>query len=425
MTLSSPVYLFFFFPLVWSAAMLLHKRERKLWLCVALLGFYAFADLRNLYLLLCFCLFQYGLALKMQGKKGLLCLGLTLDVTFLVFFKLSGTTPIGLSFFCFQGVAYLVEVYRAPEKASRDAVEVLLYLCFFPRLICGPLMGWDEHHRQYKTLHMDVKTSAEGLCRFVKGLGKKLLLADMLAPLVNEVYAADAAALSAAGAWLGALAYCFQLYFDFSGYSDMAIGMGKAFGFTFPENFDRPYAAHSIADFWRRWHISLGSWFRNYVYIPLGGSRKGKVRTALNKAAVFLLTGLWHGIGPTFILWGLWHALFSALESLFHIRRSISRLYTPLVVLLGFVMFRAETTAQGFALIARLFSFRSGLLPQLNGVRCSALILSVPFATVKLPGKMKKAIPFWCSFTASLLLFIICLCVLAGNQFAPFIYAQF
>ena len=406
-------------------AMLLHGKARKLWLCVALLAFYAFADLRNLPLLLLFCAFQYGMALCIRGKKPLLFLGVTLDVAFLIAFKLMGNAPVGLSFFTFQAIAYLVEVYHAPEKASRDAVELLLYLCFFPRLICGPLMSWNEHHRQYKTLHMDTKKSAEGLRRFALGLGKKVLIADMLAPIVNEAYAADVSALGTAGAWLAALAYCLQLYFDFSGYSDMAIGMGKAFGFTFPENFDRPYAAHSIADFWRRWHITLGDWFKKYVYIPLGGNRKGKARTALNKTLVFVLTGLWHGLGWTYLLWGLWHALFSALESLFHVRRRISRVYTPLVVLLGFVMFRAASVEQGLGLLLRLFRYRPGLMPEMNGVRITALALGVFLSVYKRPKDAKKIVPVWVRYAFALLVFALSLCVMAGNDFTPFIYAQF
>lgn len=425
MSLSSPFYLYFFFPVVWLLAALLHGKARKLWLCLATLGFYAFSDLPSLYLLLCFVLLQYALALWLKSRKALLTLGLVLDVGFLVFFKCVGQAPPGLSFFTFQGIAYLIEVYRSPEKASRDAGEVLLYLCFFPRLLCGPLMGWEEHHKQYKTLHISAGNAADGLRRFVWGLSKKVLLADLLAPVVNEIYAADVAAVGSLGAWLAAYAYCMQLYFDFSGYSDMAIGMGKAFGFRFPENFDRPYTAHSIADFWRRWHITLGAWFKNCVYIPLGGNRKGKARTALNKSLVFLLTGLWHGFGWTYLLWGAWHALFSALESLVHVRHRVSRLYTPLVVLLGFVMFRAATVEQGLGLIACLFRFRGGLLPQLNGVRSTALVLSLPLATLKLPKEIRESIPLWLSSTAALLLFVLCLCVMAGNDFAPFIYAKF
>ena len=425
MTLSSPIYLFFFFPLFWLGGMLLHGKGRKLWLCVALLAFYAFADLRSLPLLLGFCAFQYGMGLCIGGKKLLLLLGVVADTAFLLYFKLTGNAPVGLSFFTFQAIAYLAEVYRAPEKASRDPMEVLLYLCFFPRLICGPLMGWSEHHRQYRTLHMDAKGSAEGLRRFALGLGKKVLIADMLAPVVNEVYAADPSAVGTAGAWLAALAYCLQLYFDFSGYSDMAIGMGRAFGFSFPENFDRPYAAHSIADFWRRWHITLGEWFRKYVYIPLGGNQKGRFRTACNKALVFVLTGLWHGLGWTYLLWGLWHALFSALESLCHVRRRVSRLYTFPVVLLGFVMFRAADVGQGLTLLGRMFSYRAGLLPGMNGVRITALVLGIALSLYKRPKDAKKLIPAWVNYSFALLVFVLSLCVMAGNDFTPFIYAQF
>ncbi len=427
MSLSSPFYLFFFFPAVYLLSSLLHGRAKKLWLCVALLGFYAFGDLKNLPFLLFFALFQYGLALKMQGKKALLILGIVLDTAALCTFKFFSNAPLGISFFTFQAIAYLVEVYRAPEKASGDAAEVLLYLCFFPRLVAGPLMGWDEHHRQYENLHRDAKLTAEGLRRFALGLGKKVLLADILAAVVDEVYAAEAASVGTAGAWLAAFAYCLQLYFDFSGYSDMAIGMGKVFGFRFPENFDHPYRAVSISDFWRRWHITLGGWFKSYVYIPLGGNRKGKLRTALNKLIVFALTGLWHGFGWNFLLWGLWHGLFTALESLVHVRRRVSVVYTPFVVLLGFVMFRAGSVEQGLTLLGRMFSYAPGLMPRLNGVRIAALVLAAPLSLLKLPERSKKEreIPIIFPTIGAAVLLLLSVIVMSGNNFAPFIYAQF
>ncbi len=422
MAFTSASYLFFFFPPVWLLARLLKGRMRVLFLCAALLFFYAVGDLSSLPLLLLFALVQYALGRWMQGRKALLILGVGLDAALLVACKTVFAPPPGISFFTFQGIAYLVEVYRAPEKAGRDLAEVLLYLCFFPRLLCGPLMGWDEHHRQFENLRITPAGTAAGLARFVRGMAKKLLLSDMLALIANEVYAADALSLGSGAVWLGAIAYCLQLYFDFSGYSDMAIGMGRCFGFTFPENFDRPFAAASIGDFWRRWHMTLGSWFRNYVYIPLGGNRRGKARAALNKMIVFLLTGLWHGIGWPYVIWGSWHGLFSALESLVPVKKSVSRLYTPLVVLLGFVMFRAESAMQGFALIFRLFSFTPGPLPAMNGVRTAALLAGIPLSVVKCRG---EGLPAWLRYALSLLLYVLCLCVMAGNDFAPFIYAQF
>lgn len=422
MLFTTPAYLFFFFPPVWLGARLLRQRGQKLWLCASLLLFYAFASLSALPLLLGFALFHYGMGRWLQGRKTLLITGVAVDIALLIACKAIVPAPPGVSFFTFQGIAYLVEIYRHREKASRDFTEVLLYLCFFPRLLCGPLMGWDEHHTQYESLTITSQTTATGLRRFVRGMGKKLLLSDMLAITVNEIYATNPAALGSLSAWIGAVAYCLQLYFDFSSYSDMAIGMGQCFGFTFPENFDRPFVSGSIGGFWRRWHISLGNWFKDYVYIPLGGNRHGRVRTAVNKFIVFLLTGLWHGIGWPFLLWGAWHGLFSALESLVKVKKPISRLYTPLVVLLGFVMFRAESAMQGFALIGKLFSFSTGPLPALSGVEMAALALALPLSLVKATdSKLPPAV----SNVLTLLLYLLCLCVMAGNDFAPFIYAQF
>ena len=222
--------------------------------------------------------------------------------------------PIGISFYTFQGMSYVIDVYRHPEWGTRNPGKLLLYISFFPQLIAGPIVIYHDVAGQIDRREMTPELTLSGLRRFILGLGKKMLLANSMGEIADAVFAMTAAELDFRLAWLGAVCYTLQIYFDFSGYSDMAIGLGRMFGFRFLENFNLPYASKSIKEFWRRWHISLSSWFRDYLYIPLGGNRKGAARTNLNKFIVFFATGLWHGANWTFVLWGLWHGLFSTLE---------------------------------------------------------------------------------------------------------------
>lgn len=250
--------------------------------------------------------------------------------------------PLGISFFTFQGISYLVDVYRRTTPPQRHPLRLGLYISFFPQLIAGPIVRYQELNEQLTGRRRDWAGAARGLERFIIGLAKKVLLANTLGGIVDELFALDFTTMPAAAAWAGALLYALQLYYDFSGYSDMAIGLGLLFGFRLPENFNFPYASKSIREFWRRWHITLGAWFRDYLYFPLGGSRGGARKTARNLLLVFLATGLWHGAGWAFLLWGLWHGLFIVLER----QRwwpGNHLLYAQLVVLLGWVLFRTES----------------------------------------------------------------------------------
>ena len=226
--------------------------------------------------------------------------------------------PLGISFFTFHGISYLVDVYREPSRVCRRADTLFLYLAFFPRLIAGPIVRWQDAAAQLAEHPISPEMTAAGLRRLVRGLLKKLLLAESAAAVANAVYALAPEQLGMGLAWLGAVSYCFQIFFDFSGYSDMAIGLGRIFGFRYLENFDYPYISASITEFWRRWHMSLGSWFRDYVYIPLGGSRNGKRRLLLSLFVVWTLTGLWHGAAWNFVLWGLFFAVFLTAEKLWY-----------------------------------------------------------------------------------------------------------
>jgi alginate O-acetyltransferase complex protein AlgI len=269
--------------------------------------------------------------------------------------------PIGISFFTFQALSYVIDVYRGTVDVQKNYLHILLYISFFPQLIAGPIVKYRDISEQIADRRQDIDKIGRGLRRFVCGLCKKVLIANTMGAVADLMFSQETEGLGMAAAWLGAIAYLFQIYYDFSGYSDMAIGLGLMFGFEFKENFNYPYGAASIRDFWRRWHISLSTWFKEYLYIPLGGNRKGKARAALNRLIVFFCTGLWHGASWTFVLWGLWHGLFLMIEEyvpfMKKLPRVIGTIYTLLTVTLGFVVFRADTIEYGVGYIGRMFSF--------------------------------------------------------------------
>ena len=381
MTFSSLVFLCIFLP----GTFLLHSaipnlRVRNALLIVASLLFYAYGEPVYILLLLASVLLNYLAVLLMTGrrKKLMLVLAILLNLCILITFKylgflissvneLLGTNlavpgirlPIGISFFTFQALSYVIDVYRGEAERERNPFRVLLYISFFPQLIAGPIVRFRDIAAQLRSREVRIDRAALGFRRFLFGLSKKVLIANTMAVVVDSIFEADLVNVNLLTAWIGAIAFLLQIYFDFSGYSDMAIGMGQMFGFRFRENFDFPYAATSIKEFWRRWHISLSTWFREYVYIPLGGNRKGKLRTALNKLMVFFLCGLWHGARWTYVLWGLFHGAFSFLEEfvpkLRKLPRVLGHLYAMLVVTIGFVIFRADTVGEAFGMIGRMF----------------------------------------------------------------------
>ena len=383
MAFHSAAFLFFFFPAAFLIYLLLPGLRAKNYLLLLLsLLFYAFGQWQGIPVLLASALVNYaaGQLLARKGnRKFILIAALALNLGALGCFKyldffagmfggllpLPGLLPpMGISFFTFKGISYVVDVYRGGAAAERFS-DAFLYFSFFPQVSSGPITRFPGFAAQLRDRTVTPERAAKGLRRFVVGLGKKLLISAMAAPVVNTVFSLGSG-LDIRTAWLGAAAYTIQIYFDFSGYSDMAIGLGAVFGFDTPENFDYPYIADSITDFWRRWHISLSLWFRDYLYIPLGGGRCNKFRKALNKAVVFLLCGLWHGANWTFLLWGAWHALLSALESLHVIDctrwsrslpgRALCHVYTLAAVCLGFVIFRAADLAQAGEMFRALFT---------------------------------------------------------------------
>lgn len=476
MVFSSVIFLCLFLPMVLGGYYLLPKREAKnLWLIAASLLFYAFSGLRYVLLLLFSVFCNYLAGLFVSGRKGVLYVAVAVNLGVLGVFKyltflvrtvdqLPGVAivvpsivlPVGISFFTFQGLSYVIDVYRNERLKSTRFRDVLLYIALFPQLVAGPIVRYEDVADEIKGRRHTLEQLANGLRRFIIGLSKKLLIADVCGSVVTLIYSAERSVLDSRTAWLAAVCYLIQIYFDFSGYSDMAIGLGLCFGFHFKENFNYPYISSSIQEFWRRWHISLSTWFREYLYIPLGGNRKGKAKTYRNKLIVFFCTGLWHGANWTFIIWGLWHGFFivteDAAKKLFGLgkhgknRRNpvetvLKHLYTLLVVLIGFVIFRADNMGQAFSMIGAMFSgicasAQTGLLLAqcLTPLTMFALLLGLVGSTPVLPLVCRKAEQqtgsvYVClrvlSYAGALALLLVDILHLSAASYVPFIYFQF
>ncbi len=362
--------------------------------------------------------------------------------------KLPGLAlPIGISFFTFQAMSYVIDVYRGKVAAQKNFFHITLYISFFPQLIAGPIVKYHDIEAQIKSRQVDVKGVAEGLRRFIFGLAKKVLVSNTMALAADFFFRIPPGELNALGAWIGAIAYMLQIYYDFSGYSDMAIGMGHMFGFHFQENFKHPYVSSTVKEFWRRWHVSLSTWFKEYLYIPLGGNRKGIIRTYINKFIVFFFTGLWHGANGTFVVWGLFHGLFLTIEDALPLRKLpkvVLHVYTLLVACVGFVVFRADTLTQGFLFIGRMFmgwEFGTAsmnlvwqqLTPAFLLMLAVGMVGSMPLKEylAKRGGTFQKnAGRFYVvaqkgSYVASIILLLVCMLTLAGGGYNPFIYFRF
>ena len=356
--------------------------------------------------------------------------------------------PLGISFYTFQSMSYTIDVYRGDTKATRNIANFACYVTMFPQLVAGPIVRYRDVAEQLVSRTVSRVQFASGVQRFILGLAKKVLVANTMAVAADAIFASDPTTLSARVAWLGAIAYALQIYYDFSGYTDMAIGLGRMFGFEFLENFNYPYVARSVQGFWRRWHISLSTWFRDYVYIPLGGNRSKKIRTYLNLVAVFFLCGLWHGASWTFVVWGLYHGVFLTIERMgladFLDKRNkfIAHIYTLLVVLGGWVIFRAETFehATGFfsSMLGIATSGDVGTHGFLTRKFLLGIVFAVVFATPLLPRiaawkgnlykhcKAKTAISIeFIRISVLVFLFLLCAMSLASGTHNPFIYFRF
>ena len=465
MVFSSAVFLFLFLPIVFIMNFFIKKGTSNLFLLLSSLFFYAWGE-PYLVLLMVFSIvinFLAGLLISnSEGniRKAFLVAGVALNLAFLGYYKYSGffvstlndiaekklfdvpniELPIGISFFTFQAISYIADVYRNDTRASKNIVNTALYISFFPQLIAGPIVKYRDINKQIEKRSLSFDKVSSGFKRFIYGLGKKVLISNTLGLCVDTIYSYDASLIDTKMAIIGAVCYTFQIYYDFSGYSDMAIGLGKMFGFDILENFNYPYLSKSITEFWRRWHISLGSWFREYVYIPLGGNRKGKGRTYFNLFIVFLLTGLWHGADMSFVLWGIYHGFFTIIERLGFKKilaksKIIGFIYTFIVVNLGWVLFRADNTTQALRYLRRMlmpWKYNNVQVPMWKyfdektffiGI-CAVLGMGILKRTVpeKISNKYKDSVleAVYCIVILGL-----CMASIASDTYNPFIYFQF
>ncbi len=456
MLFSSIPFIFYFLPCVLLFYSVTPKKFKNLTLLISSLVFYAWGEPSLVILLVLTVLCGYVLGLLTEKyskyKRLFLIIALVIDVGFLGYFKyvdffienintitnlsvplLRVALPIGISFYTFQLISYNVDVYRGVVAAQRSFIDLAAYISFFPQLIAGPIVRYSDISKQLRERTHSIDKIALGVRRFVIGLSKKVLIANVLGELCESFKSSDDK--SVIFFWLYAVAFCLHIYFDFSGYSDMAIGLGKIFGFDFLENFNYPYISKSITEFWRRWHISLGSWFRDYVYIPLGGSRAGKVRLLFNILVVWMLTGFWHGADWNFIVWGLLFAVFLIIEKVFLLNRLnnskvISRVYVLVLVIISFVIFNASSMSEAVQYIGGMFG--AGGYPVLSSeaVFClknyGVIMLLAIIGATPLPKmlalKFKAAV---LEPIALLLLLVIVTAYLVDGSFNPFLYFRF
>ena len=464
MVFSSMVFLCIFLPLTFFLHCILpYIRMKNGMLLIASLLFYAYGEPVYVLLMIASAFFHYLCAMAVERhperKKLAILATVSASIGILTIYKYSGflvesinqipgisipipeiRLPIGISFFTFQAMSYVIDVYRGVTKAQKSFYKVLLYISFFPQLIAGPIVKYHDVEEEIDRREQTPDGAARGIRRFIAGLSKKVLISNVMGLTVDTLFASGRGDVNIAVAWLGAVSYMFQIYFDFSGYSDMAIGLGEMFGFHFRENFNYPYISANIREFWRRWHMSLSGWFAEYLYIPLGGNRKGRVRTVFNKFVVFLCTGIWHGANVTFLFWGIYHGFFLMLEEYIpsiqkkggFLKSMIQHIYTLLVVCVGFVFFRADTLSDGLFWVKEMFtglhfsgSSISLVLSQLTPVylisMAAAILASCPIVQKLRNIQIYQSL----SYAVSLIFFILCMLSLAAGTYNPFIYFRF
>ncbi len=468
MVFSSILFLFYYLPIVLTIYFISPRKYRNLVLFLSSLFFYAWGEPRYIWIMLFSTVVDYTCGKRIhfyktgdQINKAKLWLSLSLfaNLGLLGFFKYSDfliqnvnnllstsipllgfALPIGISFYTFQTMSYTIDVYREETEVQNNIISFGTYVTLFPQLIAGPIV-------RYKTVAHEIDNRIEsfdlfgqGVKRFILGLGKKVLLANSIGLIWEGISAGDISSLPTLTAWIGILAFAFQIYFDFSGYSDMAIGLGKMFGFNFLENFNYPYTSRSITEFWRRWHISLGTWFKEYLYIPLGGNRVSKLLNIRNILIVWMLTGIWHGASWNFALWGLYFGIILILEKFILMKyleklpSFFRRLYTLSLVLISWVIFAFDSFSDGFQYIGRLFNSRSGGLLDGNSIYLLytniILFLVLIIASTSIPKTLweKRNIKFKAIIIENVyLLFILVLSIayLVDQSYNPFLYFRF
>ena len=467
MVFSSVLFLFRFLPIFMICYFLVPRKMKNLVLFLGSLVFYAWGEPVYIFLMLFSTISDYVWGRLIEEYRGkdrsrifLLC-SIVINLFILGFFKYAdflmqtvnavfGTSipflnlplPIGISFYTFQTMSYVIDVYRGDTKAQRNILQFGVYVTMFPQLIAGPILKYHQVERYLQDRRTDLDAISYGAKRFVTGLAKKVLLANNLGLLWKQVTELGTDQMSVLMAWLGIAAFALQIYFDFSGYSDMAIGLGRMLGFEFKKNFDYPYISTSVSEFWRRWHISLSTWFREYLYIPLGGNRKGQVRTYVNLLIVFFATGLWHGAGATFIIWGLYHGLFLVVERMGlgkllekNCFRGLNHIYTALVVVVGWVFFRADTLADAKVILHQMFTWENGIYPASLFVNPKVIFLAV--LGVLLSGIVQsicpklrehlyeKEVTKTVDIVIMAVLLFLCTMYLVSSTYNPFIYFRF
>lgn len=471
MVFSSLVFLLGFLPSLMLIYYLIPRRFRWLRNLVLLgysLGFYWWGANKLVALMVLSIVINYvGGLLAGQNRKGVARLGVLFasvaGLGLLAWFKYAGflaqtindlgflipipqvTLPIGISFFTFQGLSYVIDVYRGDAPIQKNPLNVALYVALFPQLVAGPIVRYTTVMEDISTRQESLDEFAAGVTRFCFGLAKKMVLANAMGQIADGVFNQTAANLDPGLAWVGALAYTFQIYFDFSAYSDMAIGLGHMFGFRFLENFDYPYISISVTEFWRRWHISLSTWFRDYVYIPLGGNRCAKWKHMRNIFVVWLLTGLWHGAAWTFVLWGLWFCLLLLGEKFLWgnvLERApviLRHVYTMLAVVISWVLFRSVDLTQAWAYLGAMFGQTTGLAQDGQAVYyllefwpewILAILASMPWKhwlqhKLERGGTLAKETLLWFPKATALCLLVVSYVELVTGSFNPFIYFQF
>jgi len=460
MVFSSLLFLFLFLPAVLLAYYSSPQRARNWILFIASLVFYAWGEPIYIVLMLFSTATDYlfGLSLDRpnrtaRSRKLTLAASIITNLALLGFFKyadflianvnaIAGTNipltdlplPIGISFYTFQSMSYIIDVYRGNTKAQRNWLDFATYVSLFPQLVAGPIVQYGTIADQLRNRVVNHAMFAEGVRRFIIGLAKKVLLANNIGMLWDTVVSAHAGPLPALTAWIGIIAFAFQIYFDFSGYSDMAIGLGLMFGFRFNENFNKPYTAQSITDFWRRWHISLSSWFRDYVYIPLGGNRKGLLLQLRNIMIVWGLTGIWHGASWNFVLWGLYFGLILIAEKMFMLRllactpRWLRHCYALLLVLLGWVLFAFEGVGEITAYLSAMLGMNGASLwdGQTIYLLYTNAVLLVILVLASLPkGTIVRSVPQSLALAGHAALLLLSIAYLVDATFNPFLYFRF
>lgn len=466
MVFSSTIFLCVYLPLVLLGYYICPKKGRNLFLLIVSLVFYAWGEPKYVFLMIFSILVNYIFGRLMDKNRGrqkrmklLLVLSVVIDIGLLSVFKytdfiitnvnaifgssfdlLNIALPIGISFYTFQAMSYTIDVYRNDVRVQKNLIDFGMYITMFPQLIAGPIVRYADVQDQLAERSVTTADFSEGVMRFVVGLGKKVLLANQMGAVWSEIYALGGD-VSALMAWTGAIAYTFQIYFDFSGYSDMAIGLGRMFGFKFPENFRYPYQSVSITDFWRRWHITLSTWFKEYLYIPLGGNRYGLARQALNLLIVWSLTGFWHGAGWNFVMWGLYYFVILFIEKLFLLKaldklpKLFRHVYALLLIVIGWVIFASDDVSVLLPYLGSMFGANGAIggMDVYTLLTKAALLVICCIASTELPkklflsaaGAMNEKAAFTLKSVLMIALLALSMILLIGDSYNPFLYFRF